>query len=91
MTLQDLGSIGELLAAIATLLTLIYLAVQVKNTKQQLSESAQQARTAFTMEVGNRSADVQLDWLSVEGPSKAMSKALLTEERLTPEIGRAHV
>ncbi len=85
MTLQDLGSIGELLAAIATLLTLVYLAIQVKNTKQQLAESTQQARAAFTMDIGNRSADIQLDWFSPEGPSKAMSRALLTEERLTPE------
>jgi len=85
MYIQDLGSVGELLAAIATLLTLIYLAIHVKNTKQQLRESTQQARTAFTMDVGNRSADIQLAWLSPEGPSKAMSKALLTEDRLTPE------
>jgi len=35
MTIQDLGSIGELVAAIATLLTLIYLAIQIRqNTKQ---------------------------------------------------------
>ena len=36
MTLQDLGSIGEFIAAIATLVTLIYLAVQIRqNTAQQ--------------------------------------------------------
>jgi hypothetical protein len=34
MTIQDLGSIGELLAAMATLATLIYLAIQIRqNTK----------------------------------------------------------
>jgi hypothetical protein len=84
MTLQDLGSIGELLAAVATLLTLVYLATQVKHAKTQLKESTQQARTAFTMEVGDRSADVQLAWLSSEGPRTTMTKALLTEEKLEP-------
>ena len=34
MSIQDLGAIGELLAAIATLITLVYLALQIKqNTK----------------------------------------------------------
>ncbi len=35
MTIQDLGSIGEFVAAIATVVTLAYLAVQIRqNTKQ---------------------------------------------------------
>ena len=41
MTLQDLGSIGEFIAAIATLITLIYLAVQIRqNTAQQKLEAS---------------------------------------------------
>jgi len=31
MTIQDLGSLGELIAALATILTLLYLAVQIRN------------------------------------------------------------
>ena len=30
MTIQDLGSIGELVAAIATIATLVYLAIQIR-------------------------------------------------------------
>lgn len=85
MTLQDLGSIGELLAAVATLLTLAYLAIQVKHAKTQLEQSTQQARTTFTMEVADRSADAQLAWLSSDGPRATMTKALLTEDKLQPE------
>ena len=85
MTLQDLGSIGELLAAVATLLTLVYLATQVRQAKTQLKESTQQARAAFTMEVGAQSAAAQLAWLSSEGPRATMTKALLTEEKLQSE------
>lgn len=39
MTIQDLGSIGELIAALATLATIAYLAVQIRqNTAQQKRE-----------------------------------------------------
>ena len=35
MTIQDLGSLGELIAAVATIATLVYLAMQIRqNTKQ---------------------------------------------------------
>ena len=40
MTLQDLGNIGELIAAIATLATLVYLALQIRaNTRSVRAES----------------------------------------------------
>jgi len=85
MDIQDLGSIGELVAALATVATLVYLATQVGHAKRQLHESSEQARAEFTLEVGNRSADVQLRWFSPEGPNRTMMKALLTTEKLTPE------
>ena len=40
MTIQDWGSIGELIAAVATVLTLIYLALQIRaNTAAVKAES----------------------------------------------------
>ena len=43
MTIQDLGSIGELIAAIATILTLVYLAAQIRqNTKTVRSSTLHQ-------------------------------------------------
>ena len=50
MSIEELGSIGELLAAVATLLTLIYVAAQIRqnskmmraNTKQAISDATQQ-------------------------------------------------
>ena len=36
MTIQDLGSLGELIAAIATLATLVYLAVQIRQNTRVL-------------------------------------------------------
>ncbi len=39
MTLQDLGSIGEFVAAIATLITLVYLAVQIRQNTSALGHA----------------------------------------------------
>jgi hypothetical protein len=85
LTIQDLGSIGELIAALATLATLAYLATQVKQAKREFQESSQRARAEFTVGMGSRAALQQLDWFSPEGPNKAMMKALLTDEKLTRE------
>ena len=42
MTIQDLGSLGELIAAIATVITLAYLALQIRqNTKSVRGSTAQ--------------------------------------------------
>lgn len=87
MTIQDLGSIGELIAALATLVTLVYLATQVKQAKREFHESGQKARTEFTHNLADRSANQQLDWFSSAGPNKTMMKALLTDEKLTREEG----
>ena len=49
MSIQDLGSIGELVAAIATLGTLIYLALQIRqNTRTQQSAIAQATTASRT-------------------------------------------
>ena len=43
MTIQDLGGIGELIAAVATIATLAYLAIQVRqNTRALRSSTFQQ-------------------------------------------------
>ncbi len=46
MTIQDLGSIGKLIAAIATIATLAYLAVQMRQNTSALRSSTFQAITA---------------------------------------------
>jgi len=85
LTIQDLGSIGELVAALATLVTLVYLATQVRQAKRDFHESSQRARTEFTIGLGERAAAIQLGWFSPEGPNKTMMKALLTDEKLSRE------
>jgi len=43
VTLQDLGNAGEFIAAIATVITLIYLAVQIRQNTQSVQRSAETA------------------------------------------------
>ena len=39
MSIQDLGALGELVAAIATIATLLYLAIQIRQNNRNLHES----------------------------------------------------
>ena len=43
MTIEDLGSIGELVAAIATIATLFYLAVQIRQNTRTVEAAAFQS------------------------------------------------
>jgi hypothetical protein len=43
MTFQDLGSIGEVVAAVATILTLIYLSIQLRGSNRLARASASRA------------------------------------------------
>ena len=66
MTLQDLGNLGEFVAAIATLITLIYLAAQIRqNTRDVRSSAFQQVVDSFSgisLEIGlNREVSELLD------------------------------
>jgi hypothetical protein len=66
VTLQDLGNIGEFVAAIATLITLIYLAAQIRqNTRAVRSSAFQQVVDSFSgisLEIGlNREVSEILD------------------------------
>lgn len=49
MTIQDLGSIGEFIAAIATLITLIYLATQIRHNTATARASTLQSAVQFTV------------------------------------------
>ena len=44
MTIQDLGSIGEFIAALATLVTLVYLALQIRQNTSQIRENSNLVR-----------------------------------------------
>ena len=61
MTIQDLGSLGELIAAVATVLTLGYLAVQLRqNTKALRSQTFQHSSMDMSLTANAISIDNEL-------------------------------
>ena len=77
MTIQDLGSLGELVAAIATVATLGYLAVQIRQNTRAVHASALQA--------ANDSAQRVLATAS-QSPENAevYHRGLVSSDELTP-------
>ena len=68
MTLQDLGSIGEFVAAIATLATLVYLALQIRqNTKSSRSATYQAATRDILQAADQVTLDPELNCIYFEG------------------------
>jgi len=68
VTLQDLGSIGELVAAAATVATLVYLAVQIRgNTNAVRSAAAQSVHEAFATWYRMLAAEASLAQLVTNG------------------------
>jgi hypothetical protein len=81
VSIQDLGSIGELVAALATLATLIYLAVQVRqNTRAIKSATFQNITAEMGRNVEPISANADLAAILVKGVHNPGS--LTAEERL---------
>ena len=58
MSIMELGSIGEFVGAIAVVLTLIYLTIQVRQSREAMEENSRLARTS-AME---RQSDVVSRW-----------------------------
>ena len=50
-TIQDLGALGEFVGAIAVVVTLAYLAIQIRQAKTVLAESARSSRLQSEMDV----------------------------------------
>ena len=75
MTLQDLGSLGEFVAAIATLATLIYLAFQIRqNTREAQAASRNLVSQSFVDFAYHVSRDFEI--------TKLMRRALIDPESL---------
>jgi hypothetical protein len=81
VSIQDLGSIGEFVAALATLATLIYLAIQVRqNTRAIKSSTFQNITAEMGKNVEPISASADLAAILVKGMPNPGS--LSAEERL---------
>lgn len=68
MTIQELGSLGELIGAIATVATLVYLAVQIRtNTQTVRSAATQSVHEAFATWYRMLATDADLAQITAAG------------------------
>src|SRR5262249_49942962 len=68
MTIQDLGNIGQLVAALATVATLVYLAIQIRSTTKPVrSAAAQSVHEAFATWYRMIAADASLAKVAAGG------------------------
>lgn len=83
MTLQDVGSIGELIAAIATVATLVYLAIQVRDNSRALTRSNEFAQAGSIHDI--TLLFNELNWrLASDGELADIHTRALAGEKLTP-------
>jgi hypothetical protein len=68
VTIQDLGSIGKVVAAVATVATVVYLAIQIRaNTSAVQSAAAQTVHESFATWYRMLAADAKLAQLVTDG------------------------
>lgn len=83
MTLQDVGSIGELIAAIATVATLVYLAIQVRDNSRALDRSNEFAQAGSIHQITQ--SFNELNWrLAGDGELADIHTRALAGEDLAP-------
>ena len=88
MTIQDLGSIGEFVAAIATLCTLVYLAIQIRQNTRSVRASSFQASSRDILEIIDRVAvNSDLSRLFFEGLSDYESMSDEDRRRFATYLG----
>jgi len=66
MTISDIGSIGELLAAIATIITLIYLALQLRSNTKVVRAQTYEQRTNHLREMNTTTMNSDWYWQVLE-------------------------
>ncbi len=83
MTLQDIGSIGELIAAIATVATLVYLSIQVRHNSEALKRSNDFAQASSIHDI--TLLFNELNWrLAADGELADIHTRALAGSDLTP-------
>ena len=77
MSIQDLGSLGELIAAIATVATLVYLSMQLRNNSKQLKLNTTQSFAALLQDsygpIYNNSDTMRIWTIGKENPESLSS------------------
>ncbi len=79
MTVQDLGSIGEIIGAVAVLFTLIYLSLQTRQARLAAEETAKFASLQATHSIDNLYVDLSAPEVPIMDGSSAPFVFLLQQ------------
>ena len=86
MTLEDLGNIGELVSAIAVVISLVYLARQIHYNTAQLGQNTETVRAATELDAARLIADFSA-WFAERPDIVEIWRKGLTSEEMSPEEG----
>jgi hypothetical protein len=92
VTVQELGSLGELIAALATVATLVYLATQIRYARLAASDASRQARAESVREmqlVSLNNREFREAWNKADPGAAARMKTL--SDRLGVSVGEAEL
>ena len=84
MTITELGALGEFLGSVAVLITLIYLAVQVRQTKKQIEANTNAIQGSSEIEGNNSTLQALLAVYSDESVADIMLRGLGDRGDLSP-------
>ena len=77
MTIQDLGSLGELIAAVATIATLVYLAIQIR-------QNTTSSRTGTYQNIVSTGIELGITFARDDSFADLFARGAAQPERLTP-------
>ncbi|NNE41455.1 MAG: hypothetical protein HKN14_11130 [Marinicaulis sp.] len=82
MTLENIYYIGQTIAVIALIISLIFVGIQVRQSKQQTEQANRLAKAQLSEATWIAIGNFQVDWYSTPERSKFMARALLSEAPL---------
>jgi hypothetical protein len=82
MNIQDLGALGELIGSIAVVVTLIYLAIQVKQNTSTIILSESAHRATIETELNKRFHDLRRDLYTDPELARIYRVGMITPEKL---------
>ena len=79
MSIQDLGALGEIIGGIAVIVTLVYLAIQTRQSRIAAEQTAKFAELQATRAVMDGYTNARSLWLSNPAVTEALAKANANE------------
>ena len=85
MTLQDLGSLGELIGAIGVIISLVYIALQVRQNTRQIDENTRSVQVSALLAARSGSSEFNLRVIADDELARVYRLGLGYSPNLTPD------